>query len=92
MTNHTPGPWTPHEKGAHPYLFVCGPSEPTEHGEESFLVAYATGINAEANARLIAAAPDLLNALQIVSELFQLGDTDIVRNALAKATGPSVME
>lgn len=70
MTEHTPGPWTPHEQGAHPYRFVCGPSEPVEHGEESFLVAYATGMNAEANARLIASAPDLLAALEALSNMY----------------------
>lgn len=97
MTQHTPGPWTPHEQGVHPYPFVCGPAEPTEHGEESFLVAYATGVNAEANVNLIAAAPDMLAALQNLvgewpeGEGMKLGDRiQQARAAIDKATGSAL--
>ena len=61
---HTPGPWTVHEKGAHPYPFVSGPFVPVEWGEDNFLVSYLVGVDAKANGHLIAAAPDLLYAIK----------------------------
>jgi hypothetical protein len=60
---HTPGPWTAHQVGVHPSPYVCGPSVPTEYGEDQFVVAYMVGMNTEANSRLVAAAPELLEAL-----------------------------
>lgn len=57
-TKHTPGPWTaaPNaESGG--YSIWCGADTPAEEGIAATLVGTE---NEEANARLIAAAPDLL--------------------------------
>lgn len=50
---HTPGPWVIHEAGTYRYPEVIIPN-----GRE----VIAAAINGKANARLIAAAPDLLEA------------------------------
>ncbi len=58
---HTPGPWETRESPRNNDVwYVEGPSEPNG----KWLVAEANGRNQtnEANARLIAAAPDLLEA------------------------------
>lgn len=59
----TEGPWTKHDKGGHPYPYICGPKEITEYGEDNFVLAYVTGMDAKHNINLIAAAPELLEAL-----------------------------
>lgn len=60
-TRHTPGPWTlktPIVKGAAPTVY--GPSAQ----QITPIVAIWSGKNADADARLISSAPDLLEALQ----------------------------
>ena len=89
MSGHTPGPWafgksgksTQHIDGglghrgqnwfglAKVYVVVCG--EPS-----------ATGL---ANARLIAAAPELLAELRIAANLLRGGGTDVAEAAAARA-------
>lgn len=59
---HTPGPWKAHEKGAHTHRFVTWMTEASDFPGDKKLVAYAVGMDSEPNARLIAAAPDLLAA------------------------------
>jgi hypothetical protein len=81
-TKHTPGPWEL-ENGLRVYA-------PGKGGPLLATVAYlprAKGQDA-ANARLMAAAPDMLAALQdAVYRLAQLGlDTEPQRAAIAKAT------
>ena len=91
---HTPGPWTHRatQQGTHPpgTVLHCVDRQGGAHA-----VAYAAGgdgIPAEANARLIAAAPDLLEACKLV--LAQHDTTDClgptvaadVRAAVQKAT------
>ena len=80
---HTPGPWTAIDR-SHVYT------------EGLQLVAVAQhGRSVEANARLIAAAPELLEALQAIVERvnggssYRMGaDVDgLARAAIAKATG-----
>lgn len=68
-TKHTPGPWIPYTNGRGEILSIKG-----MHGPVSVNVTNGCGIsrlcteNGQANARLIAAAPDLLEALQTLSE------------------------
>jgi hypothetical protein len=95
-TTHTPGPWSIcknfNGRGA---LDLFG-----EGGQ--IIIGNALIINQEANARLIAAAPDLLQALHDADEFCQQGLNsaepphweaalqdimDLVRNAIAKAKG-----
>jgi hypothetical protein len=54
MTQHTPGPWFSADTHECPDVMADG----------GFLIAKTRGINCEANARLIAAAPDMLAALE----------------------------
>jgi hypothetical protein len=101
MSKHTPGPWVvgnqdplnfgvPRGWGTEPIGFVYGPSFP-EHSE--------VGQRALANARLIAAAPELLEALRSIADCCdeehaardyasrQAEIRGIARAAIAKATG-----
>ena len=72
---HTPGPWhmtgpmgTGHLKGREPWFWVT--AERTLHLQVAACSdGYVIGEN-EANARLIAAAPDLLECLRAVEVLF----------------------
>lgn len=83
MTQHTPGPWK-----VHGYHIL---------GEDLCAVAEvytAEDIPTEdANARLIAAAPQLLCALETLLQAFECGDyyndviTDLAKEAIAKAKG-----
>jgi len=70
MINHTPGPWSAHEKGAHPNPYVCGAEREYEHGPDKPVVAYIVGTDTQANARLIAAAPDLLAVVREACAIF----------------------
>lgn len=88
---YTPGPWTVHSKvdglegiGIHSanggYIYVA-----TIHGPGS-----RGNIPSEANARLIAAAPELLEALFKIRDDATLDSSDVVaicNAAIAKATG-----
>jgi len=86
-TSNTPGPWTSTKDSPHQIMQsgtyariakVCGYAPPTED---------------RANARLIAAAPDLLAALENLVETHDDGEAmhvefwNIARAALAKAKG-----
>jgi hypothetical protein len=87
-TQHTPGPWrigtSDREQGYTMYYL-----ENTQGAE--------FGAETESNARLIAAAPEMLDALRFVSEFYQLHFdvmpvafqtfADIVDTAIAKAEG-----
>lgn len=100
MTNakHTPGPWTIYKSGhksyielvGHPTHTPCTIAEISPEDENSSAIHMA-----DANARLIAAAPDLLEALAnlwkfcIPSDQTAVGriHLDAARAAIAKATG-----
>ena len=93
MSNYTPGPW----KAAHAiqddaaarYIWSAT-DRATGHRELVATIPYAEGDHINADARLIAAAPDLLAALQtIVENQGNLFPTDWAnaRAAIAKATG-----
>lgn len=81
MSEHTPGPWTVEAFDRLDKQIVIGPyhiawvdADDLSHEE------------AAANARLIAAAPDLLAALQ---EVWNIGRTiERMREAIAKTQGP----
>lgn len=90
---HTPGPWKAEKIRS---TGLKGKAHHTYRIRSEHNTAYTAllGQNQEANAALIAAAPDLLAALQEASraltELDPLGDhhhTVLLDNALAKAEG-----
>jgi hypothetical protein len=91
-TTHTPGPWHIGVRTAH--------SKRDIYGEQGELVALADAVftdlaTAQVNARLIAAAPELLEALKIAlaamvtmhGENTDPGQMAIMRHAIAKAEG-----
>lgn len=91
MSKHTPGPWRykPHSVDSNYMLIFCS-NDPHE-GDN------LRGYCGEDNARLIAAAPDLLDALKLMVEQFTKGsghstlkDSEArikAHAAIAKATG-----
>ncbi|MFA6063839.1 MAG: hypothetical protein WC736_14725 [Gallionella sp.] len=92
---HTPGPWAAADTLSRTGLInVYGPGRPLP-------IAIVTGdykTEREANARLIAAAPELLEALQAMLEIYgprngaieRDGPCNYARAAIAKATGKKV--
>ena len=95
--SHTPGPWERHETGA-----IVGPKlDDKPVWLRPVIARFETGVK-EADARLIAAAPELLEALEDLVELAKcamqtangdIGEYDIneelkqARAAIAKARG-----
>lgn len=105
MNKHTPGPWVVRKRETYPghvhegFFKIDGF---TAKGEQEYRVASVIDGNDspqnESNARLIAAAPDLLEALQDVvnsvarctsGDVCQMSDFSSARAAIAKATGES---
>jgi hypothetical protein len=81
---HTPGPWTASARGYKSQVWSDG----------QMMTAEVLGPNHAANARLMAAAPDLLAALaELLNSALDLGLGDLslsatkAANAIAKATG-----
>lgn len=66
MSAHTPGPWDPAANWPHGMSMVC---HHDGSGWRPVADCAVSGDAAEANARLIAAAPELLEALQLVADL-----------------------
>lgn len=99
MTKHTPGPWMLAEKveGKHTTTNmrrIRSEREGMEHGAVCEVYGIADGSEAHANARLIAAAPGLLAALDMMERHFSRYDDthnnlvlEQARAAIAKATG-----
>lgn len=91
MSAHTLGPWQTARHGTPDYAPQFG-----VYANAASDLAIVRGPNAEANARLIAAAPDLLAALQTIADSEQLdGDSficdfdtlqSVAREAIRKAT------
>lgn len=86
---HTPGPWS-YWNG------ICSPGGRVTQDETGTHIAiptvYANAQLTDANARLIAAAPELLEALKSVLDMVSSGKTSLglveyARSAIAKATG-----
>jgi hypothetical protein len=94
MNKHTPGPWTveigrdkPEEQGGKPVLHMI---LALERLNGSYYVAEIESLadNVDANAQLIAAAPELLAALNFVEPyLTSAMGLDQALEAIAKATG-----
>jgi len=114
MAQHTEGPWEISTDGAGADICVIygGPRRPTDDGKGQGWV-YVTGARRildeseqEANANLISAAPDLLEALEDAIDRLEMfiascgqwadgGDHDAVSNghaAIAKARGLSAKQ
>ncbi len=105
-TQHPPGPWykisAVHETGKISWLVGGAPTD-DDDGREMLADTGQVHETARANARLMAAAPDLLNAMQGILPIFeswiQSDDDDPetaeimrawvndARSAIAKATG-----
>lgn len=92
MSSHTPGPWYYHA------LLSGSENHKGFRVGDKFLIAKVIpvdqdGAEGEANARLIAASPDLLKALEGIRHLvgyeWLLPEFDQARDAIAKATGTS---
>jgi len=62
-SKHTPGPWEVVEGGSPGVLHVKGPPLPITIVTIALDIDFAGSLEREANARLIAAAPELLEAL-----------------------------
>lgn len=86
MNKHTPGPWIVRGKPGNRFIR-------TEIiGGKATTVAWIDSLSAEAelpNARLIAAAPDLLAACELAIDLFQFGTFD---NGVHSPSGESEAE
>ncbi len=97
MSDHTPGPWVAVAR-TNAYIDIEAPSQ---HGYSARNVASTSLTNHVANARLIAAAPDLLEALQSAERAMSnrdfalmtlCGDRSVrmmIRAAIEKAEGRS---
>jgi len=90
---HTPGPWTVTDKGVRDSGgYICFIPETTHYeGQDERYVKEVA--ERHANARLIAAAPELLETLQTIAA-FAVGNGDVceiiarrARAAIAKAEG-----
>ena len=98
MSKHTPGPWEV-SHGGHgsprgfviDEYFVLNRTVADDVAIAADIVDPATQMPSEANARLIAAAPDLLEVLERIVASSSLTDTQLwaeARDAVAKATAP----
>ena len=100
QVKHTPGPWVaigPSSPSGHILEFII--DNPERHAQiakvqvsvSSISDWYAPAQDLEANARLIAAAPDMLEALQAVVSAYENGGMIepifMARAAIARATG-----
>lgn len=92
MAAHSPGPWVAHQYGVRNsggYLFKFNWPHLYDGQDERY---WRETAERQADARLIAAAPELLAALQMVMaehrEGYGLNCEDEVRAAIAKASQP----
>lgn len=91
MSKHTPGPWIEN------YQYGLRIESEKEHGivNDGWIIAQLEGSDKEANAKLIAAAPEMLEALIACDEAMAymseydipLTLPDMVKKAIAKARG-----
>lgn len=89
---HTQGPWN--------LMYPDNPFDGFVAGPDDKLVAVGMGDDTRANARLIAAAPEILDALEQIVSLFpyfpagsdERKALELAQEAIAKATGQDVQE
>lgn len=93
MVAHTPGPWTT-ARAATPtdgeFDYAIGAMiEGRKYCIAEAFGRVSNGIRtpAEANARLCASAPDLLDALEQIVKAYDRQTIDLAKDAIAKATG-----
>ena len=84
MSGHTPGPWRARQDG---YGWDVVATDPEEHAEAGDLYSVTGGTMPEPDARLIAAAPEMLEALELFERVFCAWAT-----ALRGSTGSLVEE
>ena len=88
MSKHTPGPWRVEQQSynEHPYGVMA--PESAKH-DLDLLCEFSPEMTNDANARLIAAAPDLLEALEILvsDHAASLEDWEAAHAAVKKARG-----
>lgn len=89
---HTPGPWGLEDRddGASGYILRGADGDLIEYIERSRYMHDIADPEQEANARLIAAAPELLEVLEWVENTGMMehgGGGDMIRAAIAKAKG-----
>lgn len=99
MTQHTPGPW---DAEVPPSCMLCTRDIRSDDGKTIALIGYrdyANDVSEDvANARLIAAAPDLLEAACRALDLLENlgvdsgvpGAANMLRDAIAKAAGENL--
>ena len=98
MSKHTPGPWLIAESVVSRHAVtnmrrIRSKNEGLEHGAVCDVYGIQDGSEASANARLIAAAPDLLDALYLVRDYIATMKGNgheysmSIDAAIAKATG-----
>lgn len=99
MENHTKGPWQMSRSRTNPYaVYVSDPA--TERSSICTVTRYESEDETMANVRLIAAAPELLDAaiyilahievrLRHRQDLITEDERGVLRRAIAKASGES---
>jgi hypothetical protein len=91
---HTPGPWKACERGD--YSDFDKQSQIIIGDEMRICAVHSYDIEGEANARLIAAAPDMLEALISVYQIYIdrdiCCDNEFIKSVIEKATGMSIEE
>ena len=88
MSTHTPGPWTAVHATVSAQIDVMEIAEVADMRVIPASGGWPTAGAPESDARLIAAAPELLKALQdLCDTLGECGMTEKARAAIAKATG-----
>lgn len=100
MASHTPGPWRVEIRAGDEWYFgggndqefvIRGLKDPEAGGDDPIAVYSADTEEDRANARLISAAPELLEALKEVIKVSDRAtvEFDAARAAIAKAEGRS---
>ena len=90
MSEHTKGPWDWRNRLDDTCAILAHdmPAREPEHCNGGFAIAHAFGKDRHGNARLMAAAPDLLAALELILSYDDMVvGADEARAAIAKARG-----